>query len=431
MLLVRLVNGVSDAFQKGSVASSVARLAVDKAGLPRWLVDMRHEASHNSLPSLSALQLAVQDMATWLLERYWRPQVAAVGDGLNAFDLPAVFTQYSRGKSGVADIIAAVDKLGPQRMRPGYCRHVVVPLLLDGHPQTVESPLFCTLAQYPVEGDSGPVVSASKFVSITAFTTTLPDFDQVFAKWVPVLQALYVKWHDFSSVFALAVAERLCHEPGPSGCRIECLLGWMKVMTSQLWWDTVEPGRFCDTDDADETPSEPKPGPSASKKRKLTRKERKAIWVAKQAERALSASPYDTPVSSEAVVDLDAAQLLPFAVLVEMCHSSEREGGKLLFRLFQDRFPPDLLKPRSWSLARAKTSAVVPQPVATAPVSLDDFERYLSAASVSVPPQAPTSSAVGDTVLCRDAWSVIDDWVPSPIGTLPGQPFATLDLPHL
>lgn len=57
MCIVRLVNGLVDPGQAGARAVSVAGLAA-RRGLPRLLVDLRHEAAHNELPSLPALRLA-------------------------------------------------------------------------------------------------------------------------------------------------------------------------------------------------------------------------------------------------------------------------------------------------------------------------------------------------------------------------------------
>ena len=73
MALVRLVNGVSGALQKGVYAKSVASLA-EQVGLPRILVDLRHEATHSGLPSLSVLSIAADQALDWLRENYWTLQ---------------------------------------------------------------------------------------------------------------------------------------------------------------------------------------------------------------------------------------------------------------------------------------------------------------------------------------------------------------------
>ncbi|KXZ45664.1 hypothetical protein GPECTOR_52g62 [Gonium pectorale] len=84
--LIRLVNGISDSQQKGRVASSVAVLS-DAAGLPRALVDVRHEATHNELPSLPLLRAAADSALAWLRENYWEGQrqaLAAASDRIAA-----------------------------------------------------------------------------------------------------------------------------------------------------------------------------------------------------------------------------------------------------------------------------------------------------------------------------------------------------------
>ena len=44
------------------------------SGLPRLLVDIRHEASHNELPSLPLLRLGTAQSLQWLTESYWDRQ---------------------------------------------------------------------------------------------------------------------------------------------------------------------------------------------------------------------------------------------------------------------------------------------------------------------------------------------------------------------
>ncbi len=40
----------------------------------RLLVDLRHEATHNELPSLACLRLAAAHALTWLAGHYWQRQ---------------------------------------------------------------------------------------------------------------------------------------------------------------------------------------------------------------------------------------------------------------------------------------------------------------------------------------------------------------------
>lgn len=88
MAVVRLVNGIVDVAQKNVTARSILMLAQD-LDWPQWLVDLRHEATHNRLPSIMVLRLAAKE-AVWLLsERFWRPQLAQL-------------EQRGKGKEGAA-----------------------------------------------------------------------------------------------------------------------------------------------------------------------------------------------------------------------------------------------------------------------------------------------------------------------------------------
>ena len=44
------------------------------AGLPRLLVDVRHEATHSTMPSLPLLQIAAESAFAWLRNMYWAHQ---------------------------------------------------------------------------------------------------------------------------------------------------------------------------------------------------------------------------------------------------------------------------------------------------------------------------------------------------------------------
>ncbi|GBG33083.1 Ribosomal biosis protein LAS1L [Hondaea fermentalgiana] len=80
MAVVRGVNFVVDPLQKGQYAQSILELA-SKAELPRWLVDVRHTATHdNVLPSLEMLRLAIDALMQWLLENYWAAQARKIAD---------------------------------------------------------------------------------------------------------------------------------------------------------------------------------------------------------------------------------------------------------------------------------------------------------------------------------------------------------------
>ena len=73
MTLTRLVNGICDQSQKGKFAVSVQTLAT-QLDVPRTLVDIRHDSTHNQLPSIQRLRKASEDAIEWLEVKYWERQ---------------------------------------------------------------------------------------------------------------------------------------------------------------------------------------------------------------------------------------------------------------------------------------------------------------------------------------------------------------------
>jgi hypothetical protein len=89
LALIRLVNGVADSGQTGAYAASIAEIA-RRAGLPRWLVDLRHDLTHGVAPEGRVLRLAASQALCWLLGHYWRPQAAALTLHLGYEEAPAI-----------------------------------------------------------------------------------------------------------------------------------------------------------------------------------------------------------------------------------------------------------------------------------------------------------------------------------------------------
>ncbi|PCH33291.1 Las1-domain-containing protein [Wolfiporia cocos MD-104 SS10] len=70
--IIRLVNGLVDPLQTRAYARSVASIAA-QLGLPAWLVDLRHAATHEDLPSIEVLREAARESMAWLLHNYFLP----------------------------------------------------------------------------------------------------------------------------------------------------------------------------------------------------------------------------------------------------------------------------------------------------------------------------------------------------------------------
>jgi hypothetical protein len=74
MALSRMVNGLVEPLQTGMYAVSIQQLA-RQIGLPEELVELRHQASHKDLPSITLLRNAAEDALEWLRTNYWRAQL--------------------------------------------------------------------------------------------------------------------------------------------------------------------------------------------------------------------------------------------------------------------------------------------------------------------------------------------------------------------
>ena len=70
--IVRCINGLADVLQQSrSVATSIANLCAD-IGIPKYIVAIRHEATHNQLPSLCILRMVSKTLLQYLHNVYWK-----------------------------------------------------------------------------------------------------------------------------------------------------------------------------------------------------------------------------------------------------------------------------------------------------------------------------------------------------------------------
>jgi ribosomal biogenesis protein LAS1 len=69
--IVRTINGFADTLQQQRFVASSVSLLCAQLGIPAWIVDIRHEASHNALPTLSVLRLATSTLMEFLKNEYW------------------------------------------------------------------------------------------------------------------------------------------------------------------------------------------------------------------------------------------------------------------------------------------------------------------------------------------------------------------------
>ncbi|KAE8899424.1 hypothetical protein PF005_g6942 [Phytophthora fragariae] len=132
--IVRCVNGLVDGSQKGAYATAVSTLA-QRIGIPLWVVDLRHESTHNQLPSLPVLRFAAKHLLAWLRANYWEAQEGSIRGQVHHVaqwlieQLPHLNTREMNVDSVQADDVQSVPK---PILDADNLRNVVVPLLAVG-----------------------------------------------------------------------------------------------------------------------------------------------------------------------------------------------------------------------------------------------------------------------------------------------------------
>lgn len=238
--VVRCVNGLVDSSQKGAYALAVSSLA-QRIGIPLWIVDLRHESTHNQLPSLPVLRFAAQHLLAWLRANYWlkqdellRMQVRRVGDALSARIAQLLSTETTKPSERATSLAEVLDS--------DKVRNIVVPLLVNG-------------AQYCEHVAPTGLLFALPEPAETAATQTRAE--EVLAKYprdafVSLLLEVQSVWRSFGAwllahlcrkVFSLnAVEAAESQEGGGSGAdagerlrETELCLLWIKFLISNDW----------------------------------------------------------------------------------------------------------------------------------------------------------------------------------------------------
>ncbi|KAI3632351.1 hypothetical protein MIR68_009457 [Amoeboaphelidium protococcarum] len=71
MTIIRFLNGLSDQNQNQRYVTSIYSLASGVLQLPKYIVDLRHSATHADLPPLVTLERAMYECLQWLKDKYW------------------------------------------------------------------------------------------------------------------------------------------------------------------------------------------------------------------------------------------------------------------------------------------------------------------------------------------------------------------------
>lgn len=77
LAIIRFVNHITERAQVKQYMQPVHRLA-GELGVPEWIVNLRHDATHGNLPSMDLLKTAADWCIKWLKEEYWDKQMDGI-----------------------------------------------------------------------------------------------------------------------------------------------------------------------------------------------------------------------------------------------------------------------------------------------------------------------------------------------------------------
>ncbi|XP_050390422.2 uncharacterized protein LOC126809719 [Patella vulgata] len=126
LAIVRFVNHVTEAGQKKEFARPIIAIARE-FGIPDWIVHLRHEVTHSTLPALDVLTQGVQTALQWLKETFWEHQMK---------DVKVKPTLNSQKKNKVINIdtkklLRSYFELRLQEIKNGSCNGASNSLLSD------------------------------------------------------------------------------------------------------------------------------------------------------------------------------------------------------------------------------------------------------------------------------------------------------------
>jgi len=174
-----------------------------KAGLPAWIVELRHDATHNALPHLPLLRLAVTALLAWFEEHYWSPQaahLAAIGQLCAGIQRRYVGT--ARGNYGAAPGLTGTGH------RVGVDDAALRTALADLPPTSLAAFFLPRMLELPLGGrcdDDWEYAWGSAafqpllvpFLSPDHYPTTADGVAALYFKMLPMMEALQVLFELF------------------------------------------------------------------------------------------------------------------------------------------------------------------------------------------------------------------------------------------
>ncbi|KAL5534518.1 hypothetical protein ACEPAG_981 [Sanghuangporus baumii] len=265
--IIRLVNGLVDPLQLGTYARSISSIAT-QIGLPLWLVELRHAATHEDLPSLELLRTGAKESLTWLLHNYFLPilSVASVEESapvVRLFPLHPLLKRYkslmkiisrdaslkSQYKDELAKSIRDIDRwIGEAKVASsavifngwGTCE-------LDDGDENERWALERLSEALTERGGLVPVSTRKRLASNLRSPPVLPS--ALNAIWSPLLLALKTSHPTLPAVLVSVIIDCLLHDTtsqneGTSNRELSyelCLAAWAAWCVDD-WETTAEDG---------------------------------------------------------------------------------------------------------------------------------------------------------------------------------------------
>ncbi|KAI8897571.1 Las1-like-domain-containing protein [Globomyces pollinis-pini] len=217
MALIRFVNGIVDAAQKGAVAASVVSVA-ESLGLPTWIIELRHDVTHGKFPSLPYLMKGRNEALEWLRYNYWIIQATAAKElDVKIYSLLETYQIIMKqlmdsGESPVEshDLQETLTNITVSLTMSDYPDVLIPKLLLDGN-----------------------LVSSTKKNRV-AFGKLLDDYN--LNLWEPLITCCESTWPGFGKVLFESIIEynHRC-DAGKSGQSFQSTLNaWAKYLLSRF-----------------------------------------------------------------------------------------------------------------------------------------------------------------------------------------------------
>jgi ribosomal biogenesis protein LAS1 len=82
LAVIRFINGVVEPFKNANLAVPISTIGASY-GIPDFVINIRHSATHGRLPSFELAALGAESALDWLRTNYWEAQVAELNNSEN------------------------------------------------------------------------------------------------------------------------------------------------------------------------------------------------------------------------------------------------------------------------------------------------------------------------------------------------------------